>query len=74
MIACKTKHLGNSIGVILPKNIVRKKNIKPNEWILVDIEEKKNVLKELFGALRFKKPTKMLIEESRRILGTSQRR
>ena len=68
MITCKTKQWGNSIGVILPRDIIREKNIKPEEEIILTIEKKRSVLKELFGALYFKKSTKILIEESRKSL------
>ena len=68
MIVCKTKQWGNSIGIILPKDIVRENNIKPGDEVLLAIENKRTVLKELFGALRFKKSTKTLIEESRKSL------
>ena len=68
MITCKTKQWGNSIGVILPKDIIREKNIKPDEEIIIDIEKKRSILRELFGALRFKKSTKTLLEESRKSL------
>jgi len=68
MITCKTKQWGNSIGVILPRDIVREKNIKPEEEIIINIEKKRSVLKELFGALCFKKATKLLLEESRKDL------
>ena len=41
-------------------------NIKPNEEVCLDINKKgTNVLKELFGALPFKKSTKQLLKESR---------
>ena len=68
MITCKIKQWGNSLGVILPKEIVIEKNIKPDEEILLNIEKKRTILRELFGTLPFKKPTKILLEESRRNL------
>ncbi|HLD06596.1 MAG TPA: hypothetical protein VJC16_03625 [Candidatus Nanoarchaeia archaeon] len=70
MIACKTKRWGNSVGVILPRDVVREKNIKPEEDILLDILEKRTVLRELFGALRFKKTTRDLLAESRKGLSS----
>ena len=52
MIKCRTKQWGNSIGIILPKNVVEENKIKPHEEILIEIKGKSgNVLKELFGAL-----------------------
>lgn len=66
MIACKTKQWGNSIGIIVPKDVAREKGIKPNDEVLVEIEKKGNVLKELAGALPFKEPTEQLLKDFRK--------
>ncbi len=67
-IIVKTKEWGNSIGILLPSNIVKQKMIKPGEDIIISIEKKHNVLKDLFGSLKFKKPTEQLIKEFRKDL------
>ncbi len=59
----KTKKWGHSIGVLLPSKLVKNRNILPGEEILIDVKKKSNVLKELFGALKFEKPTKELLKE-----------
>lgn len=66
MISCKTKQWGNSIGIIIPSEIIREMNIKPNEEIVVDIEKKKSVLKELFGSIKFKKPPSQAVKDFRK--------
>ena len=58
------------MGIILPRDVVREKHIKPEEEILLDIVEKRTVLRELFGALKFKKPTRLLLAESRDALSS----
>ena len=71
MIACRTKQWGNSIGIIIPKEVATEKGIGVNEEVLVEVEKKsrKTVLQELFGALSFHgKPTEELIKESRKEL------
>ncbi len=70
MIVVKTKQWGNSIGLIIPKEIAREKNIEAGEEVLVEIEKKgkKTALQELSGALKFKKPTEQLLRESRKEL------
>ena len=69
MICAKTKQWGNSIGVIIPKDMVREMGIKPNEEICFEVKKRKtNALKELFGALPFSKPTEQLLRESRKEL------
>lgn len=66
MIACKTKKWGNSIGVIIPREVAREKGINPNEEVLIEIEKKGNVLKELSGVLKTTKSARQLIEEARK--------
>jgi antitoxin component of MazEF toxin-antitoxin module len=68
MIACKTKQWGNSVGIIIPTEVIKTLNIKPDEDILIDIEKKKSVLKELFGSMKFKKPTSQILKEARKEL------
>ncbi|MEM3126546.1 MAG: AbrB/MazE/SpoVT family DNA-binding domain-containing protein [Candidatus Woesearchaeota archaeon] len=63
----KIKPWGNSIGLIVPKETVKKLNLKPGEEVAFTIEKKGNVLKELYGALKFKKSTKQLLKESREL-------
>ena len=71
MIALKTKQWGNSIGIIIPKEVAMEKGIKAEEDVLVEIEKKspqKTVLQELFGTLKTKKSTEQLLKESRKEL------
>ena len=62
----KTKKIGKSLGVILPKDLVQKENLKSREEVLITIERKQNVLKEMFGAIKFKRPIEEIIKESRK--------
>ena len=67
-IEVKTKKWGNSIGVIIPMETADKLNIKPEETIVIEINKKENVLKELFGAMKSKKPTEQMLKEVRKEL------
>lgn len=65
----RTKRWGNSIGVVIPIKAAERLNLKPNEEILINIEKKNNVLKELFGAFKNnKKSTEQMLKEVRRDL------
>ncbi len=67
MVTCKTKQWGNSLGVIIPKEVVKELNLKPNEEVFIDINKKgTNVLKELFGTLKFKRSTEEIMKEARK--------
>ena len=65
-VAVKTKQWGNSIGVILPREVINALDLKPGEEVVIDIEKKQNVLKELFGALPFKEPTEKILHDTRK--------
>lgn len=51
MLNTKIKQIGNSVGIIIPKDIAKGMNLKPETEVVIDIKKKSNVLKELFGAL-----------------------
>ncbi|MEK6894160.1 MAG: hypothetical protein AABX10_01725 [Nanoarchaeota archaeon] len=67
-IEVKTKKWGNSIGIIIPSETIEKLRIKPEERIVIQIERKTNVLKEMFGILKSKKSAKQMIQEARKEL------
>lgn len=71
MIACKTKQWGNSIGIVIPKNVAKEKGIQAEDDVLVEIEkksEKQTVLQELAGTLKAKKSVEQILKEVRREL------
>ena len=47
----KAKIWGNSIGIVIPREIVAKAKIKSEKEIIVEIKPR-NVLKETFGTLK----------------------
>ena len=51
MLNCKIKQIGNSVGIIIPKEIAVEMKLKPESEVVIDIKRKSNTLKELFGAL-----------------------
>lgn len=65
IIEVRTKRWGNSVGVVIPNETIERLNIKPEEEIIIEIEKKNNVLKEMFGKAKFKKPAKKMIEDFR---------
>ncbi|MBI2043161.1 AbrB/MazE/SpoVT family DNA-binding domain-containing protein [Candidatus Pacearchaeota archaeon] len=50
-IITKPKQWGNSLGIILPKEMVRRESITKETEITVEIE-KGNPIKEIFGSLK----------------------
>lgn len=64
----KTKRWGNSIGIIIPSEAVEELNIKEEENIIIEIHKNGNILKELFGSLKFKRSTENILKEVRKDL------
>jgi antitoxin component of MazEF toxin-antitoxin module len=62
----KTKKWGNSVGLILPADFVKKQHIHPGDELVIEVKKKKNVLKELFGALASKKTADEVITPFRK--------
>jgi len=64
-IEAKTKRWGNSIGFVIPVETVSRLNLRPEETITIEITKKHNVLKDLFGSLKFRKLTEQILREAR---------
>lgn len=63
-IKAKTKKWGNSIGVIIPKEVIREQNIKPNQEVILMISQKPITKgKDIWGTFKFKKSTEQLMRE-----------
>ena len=63
-VVAKARKWGNSVGVILPKEVVEKTGIKPGSDVELLVSAKqKNVLKELFGSMKGKAKDKRPLAE-----------
>lgn len=56
------------MGIVIPQETVEALGIRQNEFIIVDIQKNENVLRELFGNLKFEKSTETLLKEARKDL------
>ena len=62
----KAKEWGNSLGIIIPREIANKEHIRANEEVIVEIK-RKNALREVFGSLKgWKINTQKLKDELRK--------
>ena len=69
-IKAKTKKWGNSIGILIPKEAIRKENIKPDQEVTVLISAKPiTKVKDIWGTMKFKKSTEELMREVDREFG-----
>lgn len=51
IISTKLRKWGNSIGVVIPNEALKEKNLKEGEEVIIEIN-KKNKIKQLFGSLK----------------------
>jgi len=68
-VKVKTKSWGNSIGVVIPRDIAKSLKIEAGEEIMIEVIKRENALKELFGSLDFKKDTEKILAETRKDMG-----
>ena len=69
MIECEAtaKKWGNSIGIIIPKEVAESKKIKENSKVRFAILDNEGVVGRTFGVLKgWKEPTSKIIREMRR--------
>jgi len=63
-IKARTKKWGNSIGILIPKEAIRKENIKPDQEVTVLISAKPITKgKDIFGTLKFKESAEELMRD-----------
>ena len=65
MVEAITRHWGNSIGVIIPKNIVEEQKIEPNMQVDIEIKPLTD-LKSLRGLVKFSANTQQIKNEMRK--------
>ena len=63
-VESKLRRWGRSIGLVVPKKIVETEKLKEGDSVKLVLAKKSNVLKEVFGTLRFKRSTDEILSES----------
>ncbi len=60
----KLKAWGNSIGIVLPKEDIRREGLHIDQKVKVIITPIQNIkVKDIYGKLKFKKSTKQIMKE-----------
>ncbi|MBI4451676.1 AbrB/MazE/SpoVT family DNA-binding domain-containing protein [Candidatus Woesearchaeota archaeon] len=57
-----TRHIGGSLGVIIPREVVKQEGIKPGELIRIDVK-KPHTVNDFFGAATWAKSTEAMMRE-----------
>ncbi len=61
----RVRKIGNSLGVIFPKDLVKEKRLRENEKIFISVA-KKGDLSKIFGSLKFKESAQEIKDELRK--------
>lgn len=67
-VTVMTKKWGNSIGVIIPREVVEKEGIKPEQKVSLDVKPLKNSLAEFFGKFKTGRDVQEIKNELRKEL------
>ncbi|MBI4019561.1 MAG: AbrB/MazE/SpoVT family DNA-binding domain-containing protein [Candidatus Aenigmarchaeota archaeon] len=67
-VKIRARAWGNSVGLVIPREIAEKEGIKPGKEVEILITKKTNVLKETFGTMKFKKSAQEMKDELRKEL------
>lgn len=51
IIQARLRRWGNSIGIVIPSEFLREKNVREGEEVIIDIK-KKEKMKKIFGSLK----------------------
>ena len=64
-IETETRKWGSSLGLVIPRKIVKEERIQAGQKIRIDIlTKKKTTGADIFGKLKFKKPIQVLLDET----------
>ena len=67
-LTTKIRRWGNSFGIMIPLEVLRRKGFREGEEIDAILIKKGNVLRETFGTHKFSKSVKQLMKETDRDL------
>ncbi|MBS3099933.1 AbrB/MazE/SpoVT family DNA-binding domain-containing protein [Candidatus Pacearchaeota archaeon] len=57
-----TRKWGNSLGIVIPLNVIKEENLKENREVTLKLV-KKSPFEELFGSVKFKRPVKEIVRK-----------
>ena len=63
-VTARIRKWGNSFGILISQETMRRKGMKEGEEIDAILLKKGNVLKETFGKVKFKKTTEQMMKET----------
>lgn len=61
-LRAEVRKWGHSLGLVIPSKFVKKLDLKEHEKVELSLKKTGDIM-ELFGALKFKEPTKKIKEE-----------
>lgn len=64
-VETKVRRWGRSLGIVIPKGILKGEGIKADDTVKIIVTKKKrgNALEKTFGSVKFSKPTAEILSE-----------
>ena len=62
----RIREWGNSLGVVIPKEVILEEDLRPNDHVVISITKKRD-LEEFFGKLKSKIDSQEMKNESRKM-------
>jgi len=63
-VTAKIRRIGNSLGLIIPKEEVSRKKLKEGDVVEIEVLRRTH-MKEMFGSIKFKRSSQELKDEAR---------
>lgn len=65
MVAARLKRWGNSLGIVVPRDVVRRKGLREGDVVEFQVDRKTKSYRDYFGTFKPKKSTRRLLREAR---------
>lgn len=62
-IESRLRTWGRSVGVVIPKHIIKYQKLRPGDHVNLMLVKKTNVLRETFGKFKLNKSTEEILKE-----------
>ncbi|HIH10348.1 MAG TPA: AbrB/MazE/SpoVT family DNA-binding domain-containing protein [Candidatus Diapherotrites archaeon] len=67
-VTVTTKKWGNSVGLVIPKEVVERQGIKPEQKVEIEVRPVRHPFAKFFGSLKTGRPVQEIKDELRKEL------
>ncbi|HIG93012.1 MAG: hypothetical protein QT02_C0002G0055 [archaeon GW2011_AR9] len=62
-VETQVREWGGSLGIVIPKGLVQTEHLKAGDNVEIFLVKKTNVLREVFGKIKFRRSTEDILKE-----------